>query len=68
MKKVSKISCLALLLLLGMCFGFAFGKQHTIENAKITYEEREGTKWCYLSIDGYAHTYDCARSGGVENE
>lgn len=66
--KIHNYLLILALLICGLLLGFAFGKQHTIENAKITYEEREGTKWCYLSIDGYAYAYDCKGDGGVENE
>lgn len=38
--------------------GLYVQRERIISNAVVTYEERNGTAWVYMSIDGNVYAYD----------
>lgn len=66
--KKNNIIMVAFALLMFSCstfMGYFYGQCKTIENAKISYEERGNTRWCYLNLDQKAYAYNCTKDGGI---
>lgn len=67
MKKYMNVAIIAMCILLAIVVlalaGYKAGCNKAFNQSKVVYEERKGTKWCYVLTDSNVSAYDCTRTG-----
>ena len=58
--------CILFVIAVSAFVGYKAGCNKAFNQAKVVYEERKGTKWCYVLTDSNVSAFDCTRTGGKE--
>jgi hypothetical protein len=60
------VICILFVIAISAVAGYKVGCNKAFNQAKVVYEERKGTKWCYVLTDNNVSAYDCSGTGGKE--
>ena len=58
--------CILFVIVVSVLAGYKAGYSKAFNQSKVVYEERKGTKWCYVLTDNNVSAYDCTGTGGKE--